>query len=103
MPDAQVVAWIREKYQAVVTDLDERARRRWSAAEARSLGWGGIEAVAAATGLSDRTIRNGMDELDDPQAPPATQQRRSGGGRKSREDEQTELMDALARRVRHTR
>jgi transposase len=99
MPDAHVVAWIREKYQAVVTDLDERARRRWSAAEARSLGWGGIEAVAAATGLSDRTIRNGMDELDDPQAPPATQQRRPGGGRKSREDEQTELVDALERLV----
>ncbi len=56
MPDAKVVEWIREKYSAIVADLDERARRRWSAAEARSLGWGGIEAVSAATGLSDRTI-----------------------------------------------
>ena len=40
MPDAQVVEWIREKYTAVFADLDERARRRWAAAEARSLGWG---------------------------------------------------------------
>ena len=47
MPDANVIAWIREKYTAVVLDLDERARRRWAAAEARSLGWGGIQAVAA--------------------------------------------------------
>jgi len=99
MPDAQVVEWIREKYAAVVADLDERARRRWGAAEARSLGWGGIEAVAAATGLSDRTIRNGIQELDDPTAPPATQQRRSGAGRKSREFEQPELVDALERLV----
>ena len=66
MPDAQVIEWIREKYTALIADLDERARRRWGAAEARSLGWGGIQAVAAATGLSDRTIRNGIKELDDP-------------------------------------
>jgi transposase len=99
MPDAQVVEWIREKYMAVVADLDERARRRWGAAEARSLGWGGIEAVAVATGLSDRTIRNGIQELDDPQAPPATRQRRSGAGRRSREVEQPGLVDALERLV----
>jgi transposase len=99
MPDAQVVEWIREKYTAVVADLDERARRRWGAAEARSLGWGGIEAVAAATGLSDRTIRNGIKELDDPNALPASQQRRSGAGRKSRELEQPGLVDALDRLV----
>lgn len=99
MPDAQVVEWIREKYTAVFADLDERARRRWGAAEARSLGWGGIQAVAAAIGLSDRTIRNGIKELDDPNAPPATQQRRSGGGRKARETEQPELVRALERLV----
>lgn len=99
MPDAQVVEWIREKYTAVAADLDERARRRWGAAEARSLGWGGIQAVAAATGLSDRTIRNGMNELDDPNAPPPNQQRRSGGGRKAREFEQPELVGELERLV----
>ena len=99
MPDAQVIEWIREKYLAVVADLDERARRRWGAAEARSLGWGGIGAVAAATGLSDRTIRSGIQELDDPNALPATQQRRSGGGRKSRECEQPGLVEALERLV----
>jgi hypothetical protein len=46
MPDTSVVNWIREKYVAVFGDLDERGRRRWAAAEARSLGWGGISAVA---------------------------------------------------------
>jgi len=99
MPDAQVVEWIRDKYTAIVADLDERARRRWGAAEARSLGWGGIQAVAAATGMSDRTIRNGIKELDDPDAPPATQQRRTGGGRKRRESEQPQLIEALEKLV----
>lgn len=95
MPDAQVIEWIREKYTAIAADLDERARRRWGAAEARSLGWGGIEAVAAATGMSDRTIRSGMKELDDPDAAPASRQRRPGGGRKRRECEEPELTAVL--------
>src|SRR6185312_188288 len=99
MPDAQVVEWIREKYTAIAADLDERGRRRWGAAEARLLGWGGIEAVAAATGLSDRTIRNGIQELDDPHAPPPSQQRRCGAGRKARECEQPGLLEALEKLV----
>ena len=95
MPDASVVEWIREKYGAFVADLDERGRRRWAAAEARSLGRGGIAAVAEATGISDRTIRNGIRELDDPNAAPANRQRRSGAGRPSREIEQPRLIAAL--------
>ena len=95
MPDARVIEWIREKYSAVVCDLDERGRRRWSAAEARSLGWGGITAVAEATGISDRTIRNGIGELDDPEAQPRDRQRRPGAGRRCREKEQSGLIDAL--------
>jgi len=95
MPDASVVEWIREKYSALAQDLDERARRRWAATEARSLGWGGIAAVAEATGISDRTIRNGIRELDDPHAAPAGRQRRAGAGRKKREEEQPKLVDAL--------
>jgi len=95
MADAQVVEWIRDKYRAIVADLDERARRRWAAAEARSLGWGGVAAVAMATGISDRTIRNGIRELDDPDALPPDRQRRSGAGRRSREQEDPGLIEAL--------
>ena len=99
MPDANVVEWIREKYTAIAADLDERAQRRWAAAEARSLGWGGIAAVAIATGISDRTIRSGIAELDDPEAAPATRQRREGGGRKSLEESQPDIVAALERLV----
>ncbi len=95
MPDAQVVEWIRDKYLAIFSDLDERGRRRWAAAEARSLGWGGITAVAMATGISDRTIRNGIRELDDPDALPPDRQRKPGAGRRSREEEEPGLIEAL--------
>jgi hypothetical protein len=95
MPDANLIEWIRDKYLVIVADLDERGRRRWAAAEARSLGRGGVTAVAAATGISDRTVRNGIRELEDPEALACGRQRKSGGGRRSREDSQPELIRAL--------
>ncbi len=99
MPEAQVIEWIRQKYHAMLPELDERGRRRWAAAEARSLGWGGVTAVALATGMSDRTIRNGLQELESPETLPAGRQRREGGGRKSREVESPGLVEALERLV----
>lgn len=95
MPEAAVIERIRRKYLALRPDLDERGRRRWAAVEARDLGWGGITAVALATGISDRTIRNGIQELDSPEPVPFGRQRREGGGRKSREEEFPGLVEAL--------
>src|SRR5580693_5725333 len=95
MQDARIIEWIRSKFVAIVADLDERGRRRWAAAEARSLGWGGIAAVAHATGISDRTIRTGLRELDDPNALAPGRQRRGGAGRRSREETQPSLRKAL--------
>ncbi len=99
MPDASVVEWIRRKYLAVHEDLDERGRRRWAAAEARSLGWGGVSAVAQATGLSDRTIRTGVVELDDPNSLTSDRQRKPGSGRHAIEAEIPELLQLLQRLV----
>lgn len=95
MPQPEVVDWIRHKYLAIIRDLDERGRRRWAAAEARSLGWGGISAVAQATGISDRTIRNGIREIETPELISADRQRKPGAGRACREEEQPGLVDAL--------
>lgn len=95
MPDATVVNGIRQKYCALVDDLDERGRRRWAATEAESLGYGGIAAVAKATGLSDRTIRNGIKEIREGRTVPIGRQRRLGGGRKSLEVEQPHLVEAV--------
>lgn len=95
MSDANVVQWIREKYTALLGDLHERGRRGWAAAEARSLGRGGIAAVAEATGMSDRTVRTGIAEFADPNAAESARQRRIGGGRNRRELEQPELLQSL--------
>ena len=99
MPEASIVEWIRCKYIAILSDLDERGRRRWAAAEAVSLGWGGIVAVARATGISDRTIRNGIREIQTVAALSPDRQRRPGGGRKARENEQPGLLAALEKLV----
>ena len=102
MQDATAIATIRDKYFELLDDLDERARRRWAAVEARALGRGGIAAVASATGMSDRTIRNGLKELDDPAAPAANRQRKSGGGRKPQSATQPGLKAALERLIEPT-
>ena len=44
-------------------DLDERGRRHWAACEALELGHGGINAVAKATGLGERTVRRSCKEI----------------------------------------
>ena len=63
--------------------LDERGRRAVVATEALAYGWGGITAVAHATGLSRSVIALGMRELrgEVPSAAPG-RIRRAGGGRK---------------------
>jgi transposase len=95
MPDAAVVEWIQSKYENLAEDLGERARRRWAAVESLSLGRGGIAAVAKATGVSDRTIRNGIRELRTGDAPPLGRQRRLGAGRKAAQQRDSGLLDAL--------
>ena len=72
-----------ERYAQVAGILDERGRRAVAAAEALSYGWGGITAVARATGLARGVIALGMRELRGtvPSAAPG-RIRRPGGGRK---------------------
>ena len=102
MPDARVVEGIREKFIDLVDELDERGRRRWAAVEAQSLGRGGIAAVSTATGISDRTIRNGIKELKSERRHPRERQRRTGAGRPKRKDEQPGLVSALEKMISPT-
>lgn len=51
-----VVESLRAKFDAVLPHLDERQQRLVMAGEARSLGHGGIAAVASATGASRSRI-----------------------------------------------
>jgi Rhodopirellula transposase DDE domain len=74
---------IRARFIALAPHLDERGRRSFAAAEARSAGYGGISAVARATGIAPSTIGRGLAELADASAVPADRNRRVGGGRKA--------------------
>ena len=63
MQDAADIDLIRQKFAALDAVMDERVRRQWAAAEAAAYGWGGISAVAVATGLARNTIAAGAREL----------------------------------------
>ena len=63
--------------------LNERQLRLAAALEARSLGYGGVSAVAQATGLARGTIHRALEELQHPPATSAREQVRTpGGGRR---------------------
>jgi hypothetical protein len=84
--DAADIDLIRQKFVALDAVMDERLRRQWAAAEAAAYGWGGISAVAVATGLARNTIAAGARELhaqaENPSQPISPWLRRPGAGRK---------------------
>ena len=88
-----------ERYRALAGELDERRRRLWAAAEARSHGRGGIAAVARATGIAENTIRAGLAELECGQALEPGRVRRRGGGRKPLAETDPTLVSDLERLV----
>jgi len=59
---------IRERFAAVGRGLNERSRRLFVAAEAKTAGHGGIAAVSGATGVARSTIGRGLKDLADPEA-----------------------------------
>src|SRR5688572_29714960 len=82
------------KFGAILPHLDERQRRLLIGAEARSLGHGGIRAVARAAGVREATVSLGARELDSGEAP-LGRVRRAGGGRKRVVDLNPALRAAL--------
>ena len=101
MEDA-VTQSIRGKFLVLERVLDERAKRLWAAAEARSLGRGGVTWVAEATGMSRSRVHAGLREIGS--AGPggvssSGRQRAPGGGRKRVEEKDAGLVEALRRLV----
>jgi len=83
--DTTLIQSVQDKYRVLGAILDERGRRVWAAAEARSLRRGGVSLVAQATGMSRTTIHTGLAELGKRRmaAAPTGRVRKVGGGRKS--------------------
>jgi len=92
-------AAIGDRYRALAGELDERRRRLWAAAEARSCGRGGIAAVARATGIAQNTIRAGLRELERGERLEPGRVRRPGGGRPRLTDRDPSLLEDLERLV----
>src|SRR5262249_20069508 len=87
---------IRRRWEAIGSKLDERAQRLFAAAEVRTAGWGGLQAVARITGLARSTINRGKDDLD---GEPLSEGRvrGNGGGRKRVVAKDPGLVPALKR------
>jgi hypothetical protein len=89
MPDAECLA---RKFELLARVLDERTRRLVAAAEAEAIGFGGVTAVAQASGLSRGTVIRGMVEIKTAPKPARGQRiRRKGAGRKRTVDQDATL------------
>ena len=87
---------IRLRYEAMPACLDERGRRLFAAAEARTAGHGGIAAVARATGIARSTIGRGLKDLE-ASGFAEGMVRRPGGGRRALTQTDATLLDDLRR------
>jgi hypothetical protein len=100
MSDTTTLEAVRMKFRLLQPLMTERLRRQWAACEAESLGRGGVNVVARATGLSRTTIWAGRKELrrraqrpEDDLTPERV--RAPGGGRHLVEQNDGALLTAL--------
>jgi hypothetical protein len=79
--------------------MDERARRLWAGAEADAIGYGGVAAVARATGLAISTVRKGRDEARAGARPDDVVKVRRSTGKRPYETLHPEVWPALEKLV----
>jgi transposase len=103
-----IIENIRTKFEALIPYMDERLRRLWAGSEAVALEKEGIKTVAFATGLSTKTIRSGIQELQVPLSQKtqgivstsmAQKMRKPGGGRKSLLETDPTLIEDLEKLI----
>ena len=90
---------IREKYQMLAPELNERTLRLFAAAEAKYLGRGGITLVARAIGVSRDRISRGLQDLEAERKLEPDRIRRPGGGRKKQVEEDPTLEKDLEQSI----
>jgi len=95
---------IQQRFRSLSVFLDERMRRLVAAAESDAIGYGGVSAVARATGVSRRAITEGLEELHQQKSsrealPAQSRIRRKGAGRKRTVDKDRTLLEDLDRLV----
>jgi len=92
---------LERKYAQLYPHLNERQRRLVAAADAQSLGRGGISLVSAASGLSRTTIHRGLRELQGDLIADE-RVRQAGGGRKRIKQQQPAVLRELEQLVAPT-
>jgi hypothetical protein len=92
---------IAERYRLLSEQrvLDERGRRLWAAAEARSAGHGGITAVVRATGISESTVLRGLAEFERGEVLEEGRVRKVGAGERPILQREPKLWEDLERLV----
>src|ERR1700732_41349 len=92
-------AMICHDYAMLRPSLNERGRRMVAGAQARAVGYGGVAAVARATGIAPSTIGRALKELAGGLVVTDRRARRPGGGRKKLSSRDASLMSDLERLV----
>jgi transposase len=79
-----------------MSGADPVQARRFAAAKALEIGWGGVSKVSAITGFSRKTIDKGIQELEtEDELEQPDRLRKPGGGRKKAENKDPTLMNHL--------
>lgn len=86
---------IQTRYRFLRASFNERSRRLWAAAEVKTAGPGGFEAVVRATGISRTTLAKAGRELSGRRILSPERIRQAGGGRKSVDVANPKLLTAL--------
>lgn len=91
---------IQHRFRSLLPILDERMRRLLAAAESEAVGYGGVSAVARATGVSRRAITEGIKELREAKKTKRgvaglLRIRRGGAGRKRSTEKDPTLLEDL--------
>jgi hypothetical protein len=90
---------VRQKWRLLKATMDERARRLWAGTEAGAIGWGGVAAVARATGMAISTVRKGRDEARAGATPADVVRVRRSAGKRPYEVAHPEVWPALEKLV----
>ena len=90
---------VREKWRLLKATMDERSRRLWAGAEAGAIGYGGVVAVARATGMAISTVRKGRDEVRAGARPDDVVKVRRSTGTRSYEAANPDVWPALEKLV----
>ena len=69
---------VEAKMKRMFSWLSEKDRRRYAAVEAAKLGHGGVEYIAQVFSCDPKTIRRGLEELEEPEDPAAGRVRKKG-------------------------